>query len=82
MRPPPTATAGGATGQLTVISLPPCDAAYDNGAPLGQCPIYKKSLPVGSHRIKLVTNSPHVEKVIPVIIVADQVTKQTVNMTQ
>ena len=73
---------GGATGQLTVITLPPCDAAYDNGAPIGGCPIYKKSLPVGTHRIKLVTNSPKVEKVVSVIIVADQVTKQTVTMTQ
>jgi serine/threonine-protein kinase len=74
--------AGGATGQLTVITLPPCDAAYDNGVPIGGCPIYKKSLPVGTHRIKLVTNSPKVEKVVSVIIVADQVTKQTVTMTQ
>ena len=79
---PPTNLAGGATGQLTVITLPPCDAAYDNGAPIGGCPIYKKSLPVGTHRIKLVTNSPKVEKVVSVIIVADQVTKQTVTMTQ
>ncbi|CAN5166612.1 hypothetical protein BH09MYX1_BH09MYX1_09950 [soil metagenome] len=73
---------GGATGQLTVITLPPCDAAYDNGVSIGGCPIYKKTLPVGSHRIKLVTTSPKVEKVVQVIIVADQVTRQTVTMTQ
>jgi hypothetical protein len=78
----PTVTATGANGQLTLISAPPCDAAYDNGVPLGQCPIVQKSLPVGDHSITLVINSPHVEKVTSVTISRHETMRAFIDMSQ
>jgi serine/threonine-protein kinase len=67
----PEVPAGGGTGQLTVVCIPACDQVFDNGRPLGPSPIYARTVPVGSHRLKLVSGT--VTKIIPVIVSADEV---------
>jgi serine/threonine protein kinase len=64
--------ASAATGLLSVICIPGCDEVYDNGKPLGQAPIVKRQVSVGSHRLKLVSVNPPATKVVPTIVLADQ----------
>jgi hypothetical protein len=63
----------GGAGQLSVICIPGCDQVYDNGKLLGASPVFKRPTTLGSHKIRLVTQNPHVEKTISTIVVADQV---------
>jgi len=70
--PSPPAASGG-TGLLSVICLPGCDQVYDGNKLLGPSPIFKRSVSLGSHRLRLVTNSPPGTKVISTIVTADAV---------
>ena len=76
----PSTGGGGkiATGQLTVICKPSCDTILDGTTSL-PIPVYKKALPVGQHRLRLVSNG--IMKTITVMILADQVDVETVSMT-
>jgi hypothetical protein len=64
---------GAALGQLSIICIPGCDQVYDNGKPLGPSPVFKRPTVAGSHKIRLVSSNPHVEKVVSTIVVADSV---------
>jgi serine/threonine protein kinase len=61
------------SGLLTVICVPGCESVYDNGELLGSSPIFKHPATLGSHRIRLVSSHPDVEKVISTIVVEDSV---------
>lgn len=56
------------TGLLSVICLPACDQVTDNGKPMGPSPIFKRSVPVGEHRLKLMRLDPPVTKVVSAIV--------------
>ncbi len=63
--------ARGPSGMLTVICKPgPCDQVIDNGKSLGASPIFRAQVPVGEHRLQLKSASGM--KVVPVIVVADE----------
>jgi len=57
----------GTSGLLSVICVPGCESVYDNGELLGSSPIFKHPATLGSHRIRLVSRHPDVEKVISTI---------------
>jgi serine/threonine-protein kinase len=76
VKPPPAPK--GPTGLLTVTCYPSCDQVYDNGTPIGY-PVIKKSVAVGSHKLKLVSGSQ--SKVISTIVVADRETNERVSMS-
>jgi serine/threonine protein kinase len=63
----------GTSGLLSVICVPACESVYDNGELLGSSPIFKHPATLGSHRIRLVSSHPDVEKVISTIVVEDSV---------
>ena len=67
-------------GFLTLITVPKCDSWSDNGTPMGTCPINNKPLPVGTHRITLMTNVPKSSKTVSVIIVSGQLTNPGLQM--
>jgi len=61
-----------ATGQLTVVCSPKCDAVFDGLTPLS-LPVVKQRLTVGSHRIKAVWTNPSASQTISVMIIAGKV---------
>jgi serine/threonine protein kinase len=67
------ATEGATPGLLSIICIPGCDQVYDNGKLLGASPVFKRPASLGSHKIRLVSSNPHVEKVVSTIVAADSV---------
>lgn len=67
------ANEGAVQGLISVICIPGCNQVYDNGKLLGASPVFKRAATIGSHKIRLVTSNPHVEKVVSTIVVADSV---------
>jgi hypothetical protein len=61
-----------AQGQLTVVCFPACDQVVDNGKSLGPSPIFKRSVNVGVHRLRLV--SGNASKTISASVIVDQLT--------
>jgi serine/threonine protein kinase len=59
-----------AQGMISVICIPACDTVIDNGKPIGSSPIFKRSVNVGSHRLKLVSGS--FSKTVSVSVIVDQ----------
>ena len=55
---------------ISVICIPACDQVVDNGKPLGASPIFKRSVPVGAHRLRLLSSG--YGKTVSVSVVADQ----------
>jgi hypothetical protein len=55
---------------LSVICIPACDQVIDNGKPIGSSPIFKRSVNVGSHRLRLVSGS--FSKTVSVSVIVDQ----------
>jgi hypothetical protein len=60
-------------GQLTVFCTPACDEVIDGGRSLGPSPVFKVSVPVGPHRITLVSTDPPVRKVVSVAVGEEEV---------
>jgi hypothetical protein len=56
------------TGLLTVFCTPGCDDVIDGGRSLGPSPVFKVSVPVGAHRITLVSTDPPARKVLNVVV--------------
>jgi serine/threonine-protein kinase len=70
---PLAAAAGGSDhGQLTIICFPACDSVADNGQVLGPSPIFKRSVPVGEHRLRMTSTNPPATKVVSVIVMGDE----------
>jgi serine/threonine-protein kinase len=63
----------GKAGLLTVICTPACDDVLDGGRSLGPSPVFKVSVPVGSHRITLIATDPPARKVVSVVVNEDDV---------
>jgi Protein tyrosine and serine/threonine kinase len=63
----------GKMGQLTVFCTPACDEVIDGGRSLGPSPVFKVSVPVGPHRITLVSTDPPVRKVVSVAVGEEEV---------
>ena len=55
-------------GLLTVLCTPACDDVLDGGRSLGPSPVFKVSVPVGSHRLTLVSADPPARKVVSVTV--------------
>jgi hypothetical protein len=79
--PTPLATSGGDRGQLTIICFPACSQVTDNGQDLGPSPIFKRSVGVGEHRLKMTSTSPPASKIVSVIVMGDQTTTVRQPMT-
>jgi len=79
--PAPAAAGGSDSGQLTIICFPACDSVTDNGASLGPSPIFKRSVPVGEHRLKMTSANPPATKIVSVIVMGDQPTTVRQPMT-
>jgi eukaryotic-like serine/threonine-protein kinase len=60
-------------GQLSVFCTPACDEVLDGGRSLGPSPVFKVSVPLGPHRITLVSTDPPVRKVVSVVVSDDEV---------
>ena len=74
--PPPSTSGGGGggKGQLTVVCVPACDEVLDGRTALGPSPIFKRPTSLGAHRITLKVNDPPSEKVVEVVVGADEPT--------
>lgn len=72
--PSPPATTAGGKGLLTVVCVPACDEVVDGRASLGPSPIFKRPSSLGPHRIVLRIHDPPIEKVVDVVVGADDVT--------
>jgi hypothetical protein len=66
---------------LSIICFPACDSVTDNGQALGPSPIFKRTVPVGEHRLRMTTSSPPATKVVSVIVMGDQTTTVRQPMT-
>jgi hypothetical protein len=76
------AAAGGSDhGQLTIICFPACDSVADNGQVLGPSPIFKRSVSVGEHRLRMTSTNPPATKIVSVIVMGDQTTTVRQPMT-
>jgi len=78
---PMAAAAGGDHGQLTIICFPACDSVSDNGSTIGPSPIFKRSVSVGEHRLKMTSSNPSATKIVSVIVMGDQTTTVRQPMT-
>jgi len=65
------AAPSGKNGLLTVFCTPACDDVLDGSRSLGPSPVFKVAVPVGSHRITLVSNDPPARKVVSVVVNED-----------
>jgi hypothetical protein len=72
---------GGDHGQLTIICFPACDSVADNGQVLGPSPIFKRSVSVGEHRLRMTSTNPPATKIVSVIVMGDQTTTVRQPMT-
>jgi serine/threonine-protein kinase len=79
--PPPPAPSGSDHGQISIICFPACDAVFDNGQPLGPSPIFKRSVSVGEHKLRMTASNPPSTKVVSVIVMGDQTTTVRQPMT-
>ena len=70
-----------ATGQLTVVCSPKCDAVFAGLTPLS-LPVVKQRLTVGSHRIKAVWTNPSASQTISVMIIAGKVDVERATLPQ
>ena len=76
----PAAT-GGDHGLLSIICFPACDAVFDNGQSLGPSPIFKRTVTVGEHKLRMTSSNPPATKVVSVIVMGDQTTTVRQPMT-
>ncbi len=78
---PAPAAASGDQGMLSILCFPACDAVYDNGQLVGPSPIFKRTVSVGEHKLRMTTSNPSASKVISVIVMANQITTVRQPMT-
>jgi serine/threonine protein kinase len=79
--PTPAPVAGSDHGQLSIICFPACDAVFDNGQAIGPSPIFKRTVSVGEHRLRMTSSNPSATKVVSVIVMGDQTTTVRQPMT-
>ena len=70
--PAAAAPVGSDHGQLSIICFPACDAVYDNGQLVGPSPIFKRTVAVGEHKLRMTSANPPATKVVSVIVMGDQ----------
>jgi hypothetical protein len=75
------AASGSDHGQLSIICFPACDAVFDNGQAIGPSPIFKRTVSVGEHRLRMTSSNPSATKVVSVIVMGDQTTTVRQPMT-
>ncbi|MGO8995791.1 MAG: serine/threonine-protein kinase [Polyangiaceae bacterium] len=75
------APVGGDTGQISIICFPACDAVYDNGQLIGPSPIFRRTVPVGEHKLRMTRSNPPVTKVVSEIVMGNQATTVRQPMT-
>ena len=68
-----SASAASNKGRLTVICDPACDDVRDGKVSLGPSPIYKHAASLGTHHLTLRITDPPTEKVVDVVVGADDV---------
>jgi serine/threonine-protein kinase len=73
--------AGGDHGQISIICFPACDGVFDNGQAIGPSPIFRRTVPVGEHKLKMTSSNPTATKVVSVIVMRDQTTTVRQPMT-
>jgi serine/threonine-protein kinase len=80
-RRPAPAASGSDHGQLSIICFPACDSVIDNGESIGPSPIFKRTVSVGEHRLRMTTSNPPVTKVVNIVVMGDQTTTVRQPMT-